>query len=397
VAFAALQKFDGRETRPLELAEVGQIAGRAGRHTKNGTFGVVSELDKLFEERRALGRTRASIPKPVSIDPGAVKSIERHQFARLKALRWRNRDLDFTSIESLLESLEEPSPHPLLRRTDDADDHVALRALAERPDIRKMAETPRDIRLLLQVATVPDFRKLLLEDHIATLAGIYRALMSSDGTLERAYLADKLDAIERPNADMYELVDRLALTRLCSYIAHQDWVEDSDVMCDRAGEVEERLGDLLHTALRDRFVTRKQKRVRNEPPPTGPFAVLAQRLAPVENKSVAERIASARHEELSVTPDANIRFDNVVVARMISGKDIATPDVRLILGATPSEKLRAERRLTAFARDDDRLQALHAGFQLHLAKPIDERSLVTAVASLGEMSRTRPGNQQLIH
>ncbi len=53
--------------------------------------------------------------------------------------------------------------------------------------------------------------------------------------------------------------------------------------------------------------------------------------------------------------------------------------------------------LTAFARDDDRLQALHAGFQLHLAKPIDERSLVTAVASLGEMSRTRPGNQQLIH
>jgi CheY-like chemotaxis protein len=40
--------------------------------------------------------------------------------------------------------------------------------------------------------------------------------------------------------------------------------------------------------------------------------------------------------------------------------------------------------LTALARDEDRKQVLDAGFQLHLAKPIDGRSLIAAVASLGK-------------
>jgi signal transduction histidine kinase len=39
--------------------------------------------------------------------------------------------------------------------------------------------------------------------------------------------------------------------------------------------------------------------------------------------------------------------------------------------------------LTAFARDEDRQQALQSGFQLHLSKPVDPKSLVEAVASLG--------------
>jgi CheY-like chemotaxis protein len=42
--------------------------------------------------------------------------------------------------------------------------------------------------------------------------------------------------------------------------------------------------------------------------------------------------------------------------------------------------------LTAFAREEDRQHALQAGFQMHLAKPVDRQSLVHAVASLGRRS-----------
>jgi CheY-like chemotaxis protein len=38
--------------------------------------------------------------------------------------------------------------------------------------------------------------------------------------------------------------------------------------------------------------------------------------------------------------------------------------------------------LTSFARDDDRLQALEAGFHVHLAKPVDPRQLIDTIAAL---------------
>ena len=39
--------------------------------------------------------------------------------------------------------------------------------------------------------------------------------------------------------------------------------------------------------------------------------------------------------------------------------------------------------LTSFARDEDRQQALEAGFHVHVAKPVDPRRLIEAIASLG--------------
>ncbi len=38
--------------------------------------------------------------------------------------------------------------------------------------------------------------------------------------------------------------------------------------------------------------------------------------------------------------------------------------------------------LTAYARTEDRLRALRAGFQLHLSKPVQPAELITVVASL---------------
>jgi len=348
VAFAALEKFDGREARPLELAEVAQIAGRAGRHTRNGTFGIVSELDAVLRPRRGVGRS-----KPIVIKPDSVTSVERHRFPSLSSLRWRSADLDLSTVEALLASLEAPSPHPLLRRTDDAEDHKALRALAARDDIVRLSRARGGTALLRQVASVPDYQKLLFEDHVDTLADIYRRLMARDGALEASFVEAKLDVIARPSSDIHDLVAKLAATRLWSYVAQQGWVVDTAAMRDRTADVEDALSDALHRALRDRFVTRAKKRSRVGPVPTGPFAALRDRLAPMHDppRSVPERIASARHEELSIGNDASIRFERVLVARMVPGRDLVTPDVRLVTDASPSERLRAERRLVAFARD----------------------------------------------
>src|SRR6185369_9066001 len=43
VAFASLSKFDGRRSRRLTISEMAQIAGRAGRHQRDGTFGSLSD------------------------------------------------------------------------------------------------------------------------------------------------------------------------------------------------------------------------------------------------------------------------------------------------------------------------------------------------------------------
>ena len=50
VAFAALKKFDGKVRRDLRADELGQIAGRAGRHMNEGTFGVTGDVTGLDPE-----------------------------------------------------------------------------------------------------------------------------------------------------------------------------------------------------------------------------------------------------------------------------------------------------------------------------------------------------------
>src|SRR3546814_17548001 len=48
VAFSALRKFDGRTPRALTPGEVAQIAGRAGRHMNDGTFGTTAEIPGMY-------------------------------------------------------------------------------------------------------------------------------------------------------------------------------------------------------------------------------------------------------------------------------------------------------------------------------------------------------------
>src|SRR5437763_2862321 len=156
VAFARIAKFDGRGPRRLTAAEIAQIAGRAGRHMSHGTFGTTAELEPL--------------------DPEIVEAVENHRFDPLERLYWRNSRLRFESLGALLRSLDERPRIPGLVQAREADDQLALQALAKLPDIVAAARHPQAIRLLWEVCQIPDFRKVMSDTHARLLAQIYRHL-----------------------------------------------------------------------------------------------------------------------------------------------------------------------------------------------------------------------------
>ena len=161
VAFAALKKFNGINIHELEPAELAQIAGRAGRHTNNGTFGTTRDIK--------------------GIDAAAVYAIENHQFPDEKFVMWRNADLDFGDGRRLLKSLERAPSNPMLVRPRNTLDHAALVELLRDPDVSRIATNPEMVRLLWEVCQVPDFRKVMHDHHVQFLAHVFRRLSETDG------------------------------------------------------------------------------------------------------------------------------------------------------------------------------------------------------------------------
>ena len=172
VVFAALHKFDGSDVRPLEPAELGQIAGRAGRYTTDGGFGTLRPLPGL--------------------PPRTIAAIENHDFPAVRRLVWRNPDLDFASIDALLASLRRKPPHAGLRLIDRAEDYDALVQLARRADVRERARTPEDVELLWEVCRIPDYRKLLLESHVQLLSDLYEQLTGPTRRIDADWMARRI-------------------------------------------------------------------------------------------------------------------------------------------------------------------------------------------------------------
>jgi ATP-dependent RNA helicase SUPV3L1/SUV3 len=238
VAFAKLVKFDGRAPRRLAAAEIAQIAGRAGRHMNDGSFGTTAESPAL--------------------EPEVVEAIENHRFDPLPSLFWRNSQLDFRSLDGLLRSLDRAPPAAGLLRAREADDHAALIALARDPEIAALARAPAALRLLWEVCQIPDFRKTLSDAHARLLGHVYRHLIGPRRVLPTDWVADQIARIDRAEGDIDTLMQRIAHIRTWTYIAHRgDWLDDSRHWQERARGVEDRLSDALHQSLTQRFVDRR--------------------------------------------------------------------------------------------------------------------------------------------
>ena len=238
VAFARLSKFDGRSPRRLSAAEIAQIAGRAGRHMSDGTFGTTEEAGDL--------------------DPEIVEAVETHTFEPLKSLLWRNAGLDFSGPSALLASLEAMPPERMLRRSPEADDHLALRVLVRDPEIAQAAGPPAATRLLWEVCQIPDFRKILTDAHTRLQATIFKQLIGPSSSLATDWIADHIARLDRTDGDIDALVTRIAHVRTWTYISHRPhWLDDPRHWQERARTIEDKLSDRLHDRLTQRFVDRR--------------------------------------------------------------------------------------------------------------------------------------------
>ena len=237
VAFSADRKFDGHHMRRLNPAEMAQIAGRAGRYLTNGSFGTTADLTEL--------------------DSKTVEAVEQHRFARIREVFWRNSDLSYRSLDSLLYGLDKPPDQPGLRRVHDGSDHLTLLALARDDAVRARAEGVELVRLLWDVCQIPNFGKTLADSHIRLACRIFLNLAQS-GVLSETWIAERIAGLDRADGDIDTLTNRISHIRTWTYISHHSaWLADARHWQERAHEVEDRLSDALHERLTQRFVDRR--------------------------------------------------------------------------------------------------------------------------------------------
>ncbi len=362
VVFAALRKFDGKESRPLELTEMAQIAGRAGRYTRDGGFGTLRPLTGL--------------------SPRTVEAIEGHHFAPLRRLVWRNRDLSFDSVTELIESLRLRPRRRSLRLVEHADDYEALMRLSRIDLVRQHARGSEAIELLWDVCRIPDYRKLLVDSHVQLLAAIYEQLARPGGRLDEDWMAQRIGRLDDIEGDIDTLMTRMAFVRTWTYVTHREhWVPNAEHWQERTRQIEDRHSDALHERLTARFVehTREgprhgpsRRRARRAPrsvpvdPSTvadSPFAALMELQVPAAagedhpdeqaRAQWVQDLVDAGFDAFAVDDEGAIMYGQQRVGRLERGAELLHPAVSLegLEDVAAGGRRRIERRLQAWVRD----------------------------------------------
>ena len=239
VAFVSLSKFDGSRRRRLTVAEMAQIAGRAGRHQRDGTFGTLAGEGSEFT-------------------PEEVLAIEGHSFPRLDWLYWREAKPRFDDIATLIADLEKKPHRPGLLPAPKVIDLLVLKRLAEMPDLKALIRHQVDVARLWEVACLPDFRQMGEEHHSRFVASLWQYLGQNERVIPQGVYASELARLDNIQGDVDTLSARIAAVRTWTYIAHRsDWLANPPAMAERARALEEKLSDALHDALRQRFVDKR--------------------------------------------------------------------------------------------------------------------------------------------
>src|ERR1700722_8519771 len=238
VAFAGLTKFDGRRTRRLFPQEVGQIAGRAGRFRRDGTFGVTGACEPMDDE--------------------LVDQVEEHRFEPVATALWRNAQLDFDSLQDLLRSLSAPAPRQGLKPSEEALDETTLRQLAPDEAIAARCKGRTALYRLWDACQTPDFRKTTLEDHVRLAKTMFEHLTEGDGHVPDDWMAGQFKQVDRTDGEIDALSMRLANVRTLAYVANRpDWLIDPAHWQGVTRALEDRLLDTLHEKLMARFIDRR--------------------------------------------------------------------------------------------------------------------------------------------
>src|ERR1700677_2923625 len=238
VAFAGLRKFDGRRTRWLHAQEIGQIAGRAGRYRRDGTFGVTGECAEM--------------------DPDWVAAVEGHVFPAVTAAEGRNSRPDFHSLAALMRSLAAPAPSPGLKLSEESQDETTLRQLSVEEIVTRRSRDRANLIRLWEVCQTPDFRKSTQDEHTRLVGAMFEHLTQGARRLPEDWAQAQFAGLDRTDGDMDTLSARLARVRTLAYVANRaDWLADPDSWQGRTRALEDRLSDTLHQQLMQRFVDRR--------------------------------------------------------------------------------------------------------------------------------------------
>ncbi|RST84934.1 helicase [Aquibium carbonis] len=360
VAFAQNRKFDGFQYRDLTAAELGQIAGRAGRHLRDGTFGVTGQVDPLDEE--------------------LVEKIEGHDFEPVRVLQWRTAQFDYASLDALKRSIETPAPVEGLTKALPAVDAQALDHVCRDEDIRNLADRPQRVALLWDACALPDYRRIAPAQHADLIASIFTDL-ARRGHVDEAYMAEQVRRAESAEGDIDTLSQRIAQIRTWTFVSHRPgWLADPAHWQEKTREIEDRLSDALHERLTKRFIDRRtsvlMRRLREntmleaEINPAGEVLVeghhvgelqgfrftadqsaggedakavrtAAQKALATEFETRAERFAACANGDLALGSDGVLRWIGAPVATLVSGEDTLKPRAILL----------ADEQLTGPSRD----------------------------------------------
>ncbi|MFE0016861.1 helicase-related protein [Mesorhizobium sp. NPDC059054] len=360
VAFAQNRKFDGYQYRNLTAAELGQIAGRAGRHLRDGTFGVTGQVDPL--------------------DDDLVQKIESHDFEPVKVLQWRTATFDFSNLDALKRSIETNAPVEGLTRALPAVDAQALEFLSKDGEIRTLAANRERVALLWEACALPDYRKIAPAQHADLIASIYMDL-ARRGHVDETYMAEQVRRADTTEGDIDTLSHRIAQIRTWTFVSNRPgWLADPTHWQEKTREIEDRLSDALHERLTKRFVDRRtsvlMRRLREntmpeaEISPTGTVLVeghhvgelqgfrftadqgaggedakavrsAAQKALASEFEARAERFAASGNNDIALGSDGVLRWIGAPIGTLVAGEDTLKPRLVLL----------ADEQLTGPARD----------------------------------------------
>jgi len=360
VAFASDRKYDGYQFRRLNPSEFAQIAGRAGRATRNGTFGTTGRC--------------------APFEPELVNALQNHTFDSVKMLQWRNAKLDFASLGALQVSLALTPGHEALTRAPIAEDLRVLDHVARDADIRDMAHGAAAVERLWEACQIPDYRKLSPAAHGELVTTVFGFMMQK-GRIPDSWYAAQIDQADRVDGDIDTLSGRIAQIRTWTFVANRpDWLADPEHWQGITRDLENKLSDALHERLTERFVDRRtsvlMRRLREntilntEIGKTGEVIVeghtigrldgftfapeaaeagseakalqaAAQKALAGEIETRADKLSAAPDEQFVLASDGTIRWTGDAVAKLTAADDALHPRLRII----------ADDRLTGAARE----------------------------------------------
>jgi ATP-dependent RNA helicase SUPV3L1/SUV3 len=236
IYFSNLKKFDGKKTRRLNLIEMSQIAGRAGRYKNNGNFGTTGDCETFNSDE--------------------IEKIENHDLPRTKILYWRNSDLNFENSEKLITSLEVKPDNKNLIKTNESEDEIVLRFL-----LKKNIENntySKNLKLLWECCQIPDFERKAYGQHINTVDAVFKFLSTRKKRIPNEYMKNQLNGLEKMHGNIDVLANRISNVRTWSYVANKkDWVENADYWIQLTKSIEDNLSDRLHEELTKSFIDKK--------------------------------------------------------------------------------------------------------------------------------------------